>query len=125
MSKNVENFINNPKEAISILDKNIGEAEQQQIVAYKGHANYILSVHCVPKKDKFGEYSKHRVIRNGKYKTKNTINLNSIIRKKKCRIPTLPNLKKYAELFLNSSYMALRYVQTNILYKPYSVKYNK
>ncbi len=46
----VENFINTPQEALAILDKYIGEAEKQQIIAYKGPVRYVLSVHCVPKK---------------------------------------------------------------------------
>ncbi len=67
-----------------------------------------MSIHCVPKKDAEGNYTLFRVIRNGKFHTKNTININSLIRKSKCKMPTLPNLRKYAKVFMKNACAALR-----------------
>ncbi len=60
LSTKIENYINTPEEALAIIEKYIGEGEQGQIVAYTGIIKYMLSIHCVPKKDKNGDLTLHR-----------------------------------------------------------------
>ncbi len=108
LCKKVSNFVNISKEALAILDKFIDEARHGQITAYHGIAFYFVSVFCVAKKDKWGLYTLFRVVRNGSFAIEGTISLNSIIRKRKCAMPTLPNLHIYAEVFDRNNSAAVR-----------------
>ncbi len=116
--KQVRNFVNSKEEVIAIMDKFIEEAEKGQIIAYNGKIHYFLGIHCVPKKDSQGNYTKFRVIRNGSIADKHTISLNNLIRKIKCKMPSLPNIKKYASLFLKNNYFALRDLKDCFRYIP-------
>ncbi len=122
LSTKVLNHVNSPEQALAILDKFIAEGKKGQIIAYTGIIKYCLSVHCVPKKDAKGNYTLFRVVRNASYHESGFISLNSIIRKSKCKMPSLPNLKEYAKLFLSNSFAAIRDLSDAFrqipLYKP-------
>ena len=52
--------------------------------------------------------TKLRVVRHGSYCTANTSSINQWIDQRKCQMPTLPNLKDYVRLLIDSKWMALR-----------------
>ncbi len=116
--KKMRVYINSPEEILVILDKFIEEAEKGQILAYNGKIHYFLGIHCVPKKDEFGRFTKFRVVRNGSICDENTISLNELIRKIKCKMPSLPNLAIYAKLFLKNNYFAIRDLKDCFRYIP-------
>ncbi len=65
-------------------------------------------IFCIPKKDGYGEYTKLRILRNGSFHSDTTTCINEWILKSRCKMPFIPNLKKYAKLLLNKNYFALR-----------------
>ena len=65
-------------------------------------------IFCIPKKDGYGEYTKLRILRNGSFHAINKTAINEWIIKKRCKMPFIPNLKKYAKLLINKNYFALR-----------------
>ncbi len=108
LSTKISNIANTPQEAVAILDKMIKEAENGQIEPFFGKPEYIIMIFCVPKKDGQGKYTKYRIIRNGSFKTGSTSSINEWIRPRKCKIPSLPNLKQYIKTLIDCNFFAIR-----------------
>ncbi len=51
---------------------------------------------------------KRRIVKNASFAKGKKIALNDLILKEKCKMPTLPNVKKYAELFMRGKYFSTR-----------------
>lgn len=102
-------FANTKREFIKIIEQIIKELESGAIVPSNTPPSYVLNLFCVPKKDSAtGLMTKLRVVRHGSFKTANTTSINDWIDQQKCKMPTLPNLKDYVKLLINSKWMALR-----------------
>ena len=102
-------FCNTKEEFIKIIKQFIKELESGAIIPSKTPPKYIINVFCVPKKDaETGKMTKLRVVRHGSYCTANTSSINQWIDQRKCKMPTLPNLKDYVRLLINCNWMTLR-----------------
>ena len=108
LSTKVSHHANSYKEIIEIIDKFITEIKTGKIEPINYTPKYIINCFCVPKKDKNGNYTKFRVVRNGSFSTKETTAINEWINKKKCKMPTLPNIKKYVKMLIDKNWFALR-----------------
>ena len=86
----------------------IKEAEKGCIVGSDKKGFYQLNLLAVPKKNADTQkMTDIRIVRHGSYKTRKKISINCIIRKDKCKIPTLPCLRKYVILLLSADYVNL------------------
>ena len=109
LSQQISNFIKDERDLCKIIDTFIEECENGDIVPAYDNASYVINVFTVPKKDsETGLMTKLRVVRHGSFKTLNTTSINDWIRRDKCKMPTLPNLKKYVNLLIKHNYASLR-----------------
>ena len=109
LSTKISNWARNKKELIKIIKQFTKECENGAIIPSTKEAKYNINVFTVPKKDaSTGEYTKLRVVRHGSYNTKNTTSINHWIDDKKCKMPTLPNLKDYVRILIDKNWMSLR-----------------
>ena len=109
LSQKPASVANNKKELIKIIDQFIKELKSGALIPTEINPRYIINVFCVPKKDpKTDLMTKLRVVRNSSFSTSKTTSINQWIDKFKCKMPSLPNLKDYCKLLIDSSYLALR-----------------
>lgn len=109
LSQKPASFCTSREEFLKIIKQCIKELKAGQIVPSKTPPKYVIIVFCVPKKDgETGKMTKLRVVRHGSYSTANTTSINQWIKKEKCKMPTLPNLKKYINLLIKCNWMTLR-----------------
>ena len=102
-------FCNTKEEFIKIIKQFIKELESGAIIPSETPPKYIINVFCVPKKDaSTGKMTKLRVVRHGSFCTANTSSINQWIDQRKCKMPTLPNLKDYVKLLIKCNWMTLR-----------------
>ena len=102
-------FANTKREFIKLIEQIIKELESGAIIPSDKPPSYVLNLFCVPKKDSAtGLMTKLRVVRHGSFKTADTTSINDWIDQQKCKMPTLPNLKDYVRLLIDSKWMALR-----------------
>ncbi len=92
----------------AILKRMVKEAKRGYITRTDKQLHYTLNLLCVPKKDnETGKMTEIRVARHGSFATKHTVSINSQIDKEKCKIPTIPNIRKYIALLLKYKYVSL------------------
>lgn len=109
LSQKLSHMAKNRKEFIKILKQFISEIQNGSIVPANSPPKYIINVFCVPKKDpNTNQMTKLRVVRHGSFNTSNTTSINDWIDPERCKMPTLPNLKDYINLLIDSNYFALR-----------------
>ncbi len=108
LSTKVNNLLFSLEDVYAFVDKLSEECENGQIEPIDYNPKYICMIFGVAKKDAYGFYTKIRVIRNGSYKSKNTTAINEWIKKEKCKMPTIPNLIKYCQLFQTKKWFAIR-----------------
>ena len=109
LSQKSASFANTKRQFIKILEQIIKELQSGAIEPSDSPPSYVLNLFCVPKKDSAtGLMTKLRVVRHGSFHTANTTSINDWIDQQKCKMPTLPNLKDYIKLLINSKWMALR-----------------
>ena len=109
LSQKRASFANNKKEFLKIVKQFTKELKSGAIVPSETPPLHIINVFCVPKKDsETGQMTKLRVVRHGSFATTNTTSINDWIDPNKCKMPTLPNLKDYVKLLINSNWMTLR-----------------
>lgn len=102
-------FARSKREIIAILVHIIKELQKGQIISSKSPPKYILNLFTVPKKDsEAGLMTKLRFVRHRSFKTATTTSINGWSDQQKCKMPTLPNLKDYVKLLIDSDWMALR-----------------
>ena len=109
LSKKISNFIKDERDLCKIIDTFIEECENGDIIPTNNEPKYVINVFTVPKKDsETGLMTKLRVVRHGSFKTLDTTSINDWIKKEKCKMPTLPNLKRYVKLLIKHNYASLR-----------------
>ncbi|MCP4985538.1 MAG: hypothetical protein GY928_05525 [Colwellia sp.] len=87
----------------------IKEAKRGQITGTTTPCHYTLNLLCVPKKDnETKRMTAIRVARHGSYSTRDTVSINDKIDRDFCKIPTLPNIRKYVKLLIQYEYVSLR-----------------
>ena len=101
LSQHISNFIKDERDLCKIIDTFIEECENGDIVPVNHKAKGVMNVFTVPKKDsETGLLTKLRVVRLGSFETLNATSINDWILKEKCKMRTLPNLRKYVELLI-------------------------
>ena len=109
LSQHVSNFIKDERDLCKIIDTFIEECQNGDIEPVQSKPKYFINVFTVPKKDsETGLMTKLRVVRHGSFKTLKTTAINDWILKERCKMPTLPNLKKYVQLLIKQNYASLR-----------------
>ncbi len=108
LSTKINNLVCTKNDIIAFIDKITEECKKGQIEPINYDPKYVLMIFGTPKKDEFGLYTKTRVIRNGSFHASGKTAINQWIRKEKCNMRDLPNLKTYTKLLINNEYMSLR-----------------
>ena len=101
--------MNSKEEFIKIVKQFTKELRSGAIIPSEKPPLYIINVFCVPKKDAdTGKMTKLRVVRHGSFAGKGMTSINEWIDPDKCKMPTLPNLRDYVKLLIDSDWMTLR-----------------
>ncbi len=109
LSTHVRNLVRNKQDMLAILTRMIKEAKRGQITGTTTPCHYTLNLLCVPKKDNdTKQMTAIRVARHGSYSTRDTVSINDKIDRDFCKIPTLPNIRKYVKLLIQYNYVSLR-----------------
>ncbi len=109
LSKCVSNIVRDKRELHAILKRMVKEAKKGYITATNKQLHYNLNLLCVPKKDnETGLMTEIRVARHGSFATLRKVAINELIQKERCKILTLPNIRKYIEVLIKYEYVSLR-----------------
>ncbi len=109
LCKSVSNIVRDKKELKEMLTRMVKEAKKAYITTTHKQLHYNLNLLCVPKRNNETHLmTEIRVARHGSFATRRSISINDLIMKENCKMPTLPNLRKYIELLLKFDYVSLR-----------------
>ncbi len=109
LSKTVRNICRDKRDLHAILERMVKEAKKGYIAPTLNQLHYNLNFLCVPKKNnETGLKTEIRVARHGSFATSRRIAINEIIDKEQCKIPSLPNIRKYVQLLIQYKYVSLR-----------------